>query len=63
VTDDRLELGDTPLHEGRLSGVKTSFPAPLAEQYADCDRLRWEVNPETQEIIVTPYRDEEGEPE
>jgi hypothetical protein len=63
VTDDRLEFGDTSLYEGTNGGRKSSFPAPLAKNYPDCNRLRWELDLQTEEIIVTPYNDEEGEPE
>jgi hypothetical protein len=59
VTDDRIEFGDTSLSENSANSVITSFPAPLAQNYPDCDRLRWELDPETQEIIVTPYQDGE----
>jgi hypothetical protein len=63
MTDNRLEFGDTSLYEASAGGLRTSFPAPLVENFGDCDRLRWEVDLQTEEIIVTPYRDEEGEPE
>jgi hypothetical protein len=63
VTDDRIEFGDTSLYEASRGGLRTSFPAPLAKNFEGCDRLRWELDLQTEEIIVTPYNDEEGEPE
>jgi len=60
VTDDRLEFGDTALYEASSGGRKSSFPAPLAKNYPDCDRLRWELDLRTEEIIVTPYQDGDG---